>query len=305
MRAPLQSEYPATLPSPLKPDALASLIETRSTAHIAGLYRNDLNYDPDFEGLREIALYECAATGYRFFYPFTLEGKESLYRAIENFDWCYEEGKWEHCWVAEQIADSASVLDVGCGRGAFLSKVKSPDITGIELNKSAAAFARKRGISVVETLLGEHAKDRPAAYDVVTAFQVVEHIADPLPFLRDCITVLKPGGLLIIAVPNNDAFIRFADLPLNQPPHHVGLWAPKSLAALADLLPLRLEALVEEPLREVDWYIGVMEDRYLPAGRLKRSLYHRLGGHEIVKRFVEENRESISGHTVIGKYRKT
>jgi SAM-dependent methyltransferase len=156
----------------------------------------------------------------------------------------------------------------------------------------------------VEALIGDHAKDRPAAYDVITAFQVLEHIANPLPFLGDCITALKPGGLLIIAVPNNDAFIRFADLPLNQPPHHVGLWSPKSLAALEQLLPIRLDAITEEPLRELDWYIAVMEDRYLPVGKLQRSLYHRLGGHKIVRRFVEENRETISGHTVIAKYRK-
>ena len=87
---------------------------------------------------------------------------------------------------------------------------------------------RERGITVVEELLSDHSK----TYDVVTAFQVLEHIADPLPFLKNCIDALNPGGLLVIAVPNNDAFIRFADLPLNEPPHHVGLWSPRSLASL-------------------------------------------------------------------------
>jgi hypothetical protein len=137
-----RTSYPDAIPSPLEPDAPARLLETRSTKHIASLYIRDLNYDPtpDFDGVSEIALYECSVTRYRFFYPFTLEGKESLYRAIEKFDWCYEEGKWEHIWVADQIPDNAAVLDVGCGRGAFLAKVKSPDRTGIELNKSAAGL---------------------------------------------------------------------------------------------------------------------------------------------------------------------
>jgi 2-polyprenyl-3-methyl-5-hydroxy-6-metoxy-1,4-benzoquinol methylase len=299
------TEFPETMPCPLAADAPAIFIETRSTAHIAGLYIRDLNYDPtpDFNGLPEIALYECEATGYRFFYPFTLEGKECLYRAIEHFDWCYEEGKWEHEITANAVPETASVLDVGCGRGAFLSKVRAPDKIGIELNKSAAAFARKRGIAVVESLIGDHAKERPNAYDIITSFQVLEHIADPLPFLHDCLTALKPGGQLIIAVPNNDAFIRFADLPLNQPPHHVGLWSPRSLAALEALLPMRLEAIEEEPLRELDWYQQVIEHRYLPK-RWQRSVYYRLGGAKILRRFIEENRDSISGHTVIAKYRK-
>ena len=46
-----------------------------------------------------------------------------------------------------------------------------------------------------------------------------------------------------------------------------------------------------------------MEDRYVPAG-IARSVYYRLGGAKVFRRFIEENRESISGHTVIGKYRK-
>jgi 2-polyprenyl-3-methyl-5-hydroxy-6-metoxy-1,4-benzoquinol methylase len=291
--------YAATLPSPLEPSAGARLIETRSTAHIARLYADQFGYAADFAGLDEIAVYECEATGYRFFYPFTLEGKEDLYRALEKTDWCYEEDKWEHNIVASRIPETASLLDIGCGRGAFLSKVRSPHKTGIELNKSAAAFARARGIAVAESLVQDH----EGAYDYVTAFQVLEHIADPMPFLRSCLAVLKPGGSLIIAVPNNDAFIRIADLALNQPPHHVGLWSPRSLAALETLLPIELVSIEEEPLRETDWYQQVIEERYLPR-KWQRSLYYRLGGSKVVRRFIEENRDSISGHTVIARFAK-
>ena len=284
------------------------IVETRSAAHIAQLYIKELNYDPtpDFGGISEIAVYECEVTSYRFFYPFTLEGKESLYRAIEQFDWCYEEDKWEHSSVAAKIPENAAVLDVGCGRGAFLAKVlkdRSRDVTGIELNKSAAAFARERGITVVESLIGDHAEECASAYDVVTAFQVLEHVADPLKFVNNCTKALKPGGLLVIAVPNNDAFLRFADLALNQPPHHVGLWCPRSLTALAALLPLDLEAIEEEPLRELAWYQQVIERHYLPK-RWQRTLYYRLGAPRIFARFIEENRATISGHTVIARYRK-
>jgi 2-polyprenyl-3-methyl-5-hydroxy-6-metoxy-1,4-benzoquinol methylase len=216
--------------------------------------------------------------------------------------------KWEHEAVAKRIPRGASVLDIGCGRGAFLAKVKqhrSDKVTGIELNKSAAKFARERGISVVETLIGDHAKQNSGAYDVVTAFQVLEHIADPMPFLRDCISAVKVGGLLILAVPNNAAFLRFdRNTILNQPPHHVGLWTPRSLAALADLLPIEIQGIEEEPLRELDWYQAVMEQRYLPKS-WQKSIYHKLGGHKIMKRFVAENAQSISGHTVIAVFRRT
>lgn len=220
LQSRISPAYAETIPSPLDPAHSAILVETRPTAPIAAAYLRDFDYDcsEDFAGLEEIAVYECSATGYRFFYPYSLQGKEKLYRAIEDTDWCYEEAKWEHVAVADLIAEDASVLDIGCGRGAFLSKLKTARATGIELNKSAAEFARQRDIEVVESLIATHAAERPEAYDVVTAFQVLEHIADPMPFLRDCLAALKPGGLFVLAVPNNDA-------------HSLCRFAPKSASA--------------------------------------------------------------------------
>jgi 2-polyprenyl-3-methyl-5-hydroxy-6-metoxy-1,4-benzoquinol methylase len=259
------------------------------------LYAEQLGYDADFGGLMKSRSMNARRPDTASSIPSRWKGRRSLYRALEKTDWCYEEDKWEHNTVAARIPESASLLDIGCGRGAFLSKVRSPHKTGIELNKSAAAFARARGITVAESLIQDH----EGAYDYVTAFQVLEHIADPMPFLRSCLKVLKPGGSLIIAVPNNDAFIRFAELPLNQPPHHVGLWSPQSLAALETLLPMRLESIEEEPLRELDWYQQVMESRYLPR-RWQRSLYY-LGGQKIVRRFLDENRQTLAAQNSRGQ----
>jgi SAM-dependent methyltransferase len=298
--------FAPVIPSPLDPDSSAILRETRDTADLAARYLRGYGYDcsEDFAGLSEIAIYECQRTGYRFYYPYHLEGKEKLYRSIEDDDWCYEEAKWEHSTIANIIPETASVLDIGCGRGAFLSKLKTPHRTGIELNKSAAAFTRKRGIDVAEELIGEHAEKYPVSYEVVTAFQVLEHVADPMPFLNSCIAALKPGGMLVIAVPNNDTHLRFVQnlMPLNQPPHHVGLWAPDSLSALSELLPINLMAVIEEPLRELGWYQGIMEDRYL--NRWQRAIYRRIGGPKIFARLIEENARSISGHTMIGLFTK-
>lgn len=301
--------FPSTVSSPIDPAARAQLVETRPTAPIAALYKERFGYNAseDFEGLTDIAIYECEASGYRFFYPHSLEGKEKLYRAIEDLEWTYQEDQWEHDVAAASVPKDARVLDIGCGRGAFLAKVKerrSDDVMGIELNKSAAAFTRSRGISVAESLIGDHARENAQSYDVVTAFQVLEHVADPMPFLRDAVAALKPGGLLIIAVPNNDGFQRFDHTDvLNQPPHHVGLWRPKSLGALVDYLPLTLQSIEEEPLRELEWYRQVMEHRYLPK-RWQRSLYYRFGGDRIVARYIAENAQSISGHTMMGIFRR-
>ena len=66
--------------------------------------------------------------------------------------------------------------------------------------------------------------------------------------LNDCLNALRPGGILILGVPNNDGLIGFADAPLNMPPHHMGLWKKKSLVALTQVFPLDLKVVEVEPL---------------------------------------------------------
>jgi SAM-dependent methyltransferase len=297
---------PSTLASPLtgRKDA-ATLVKAQPSADIVRRYREEFGYDAahSFAGVPEAGLYECGDTGYQFFYPFSMTGDESLYRTLEANDWNYKEGKWEHDTALAHVPAGSRVLDIGCGRGSFLHRAQSQGatVTGIELNRSAAAAARARGIEVVEGLLQEHARQRPAFYDVVASFQVLEHVPDPRAFVEDCMRVLRPRGRLILGVPNNDGFLRHADAPLNGPPHHMGLWNRRSLAALAQLFPLELRTFEVEPLAEVDWYQAVMERRYL-QGRWRRSLYYRLGGARLFKRYLAENAATIAGHTLLAVF---
>ncbi len=297
---------PSTLSSPLtgRRDA-ATLVKSMPSAEIVRRYREAFGYDAahSFAGVPEVGQYQCGDTGYGFFFPFSMAGDESLYRTLEKNDWNYKEDKWEHDAALAHVSPGWRVLDVGCGRGSFLHKAQAlgARVTGIELNRSAAAAARARGIEVVEGLLQAHARERPGYYDVVASFQVLEHVADPRTFVEDCIRALRPRGRLILGVPNNDGFLRYADAPLNGPPHHMGLWNRRSLGALAQLFPLDPRSFEVEPLAEVDWYQAVMERHYL-RGRWQRSLYYRLGGARVVKRYLAENAATIAGHTLLAVF---
>src|SRR6185369_17665716 len=101
-----------------------------------------------FDGVPAISIFECCASGYRFYYPFSLTGKESLYRHLQQFDWNYKPTKWEYDAALAQLAKGSRVLDVGCGRGAFLSIAAKAgfDAHGLELNKSAADAAIENGL---------------------------------------------------------------------------------------------------------------------------------------------------------------
>jgi 2-polyprenyl-3-methyl-5-hydroxy-6-metoxy-1,4-benzoquinol methylase len=300
---------PPSIASPLTGRESAAQLKRRvPSSSIVARYRQEFGYDAEryFVDLPEVGVYECVDTGFRFYFPFSIAGDETLYRKLQEFEWNYQNDKWEHNIALKWLRSGQRVLDVGCGEGAFLNKAKQlgATVTGIELNKSAAAVARKKGIEVKEEMLDAHASMHAEHYDVVTSFQVLEHIAEPQPFIADCLRVLKPGGRLIYGVPNDESFLKFADAPLNGPPHHMGLWTRDSLTALCKLFPLELHSFEIEPLHDVDWYQAVMEARYLP-GKWQRRLYFRLGGNRLFNRFLKENADHIAGHTVVAAFTKT
>jgi SAM-dependent methyltransferase len=280
------------------------LSHTIPSSQLVDAYLQRYGYDAShcFRGVPLVGLYQCD-TGFGFYYPFSVAGDESLYRCLEKFDWNYKEHKWEYQAALAYIQAGDNVLDVGCGEGKFLRKAreKGAKASGIELNRQAAQLARDKGLCVHEELLDHHQSAKP--YDVVTSFQVLEHVVNPIALIEGCMRLLQPGGTLIVGVPNNDSFLRFdADNYLNNPPHHMGLWNRSSLTALAQITNLDIRTVETEPLAETDWYQAVMEKRYL--GPWQRRLYFRLGFAKVFERYVRENAPAIAGHTIIAVYRK-
>src|ERR1041384_7953987 len=104
-----------TLASPLtRREAGATLMRRIASAPIVEKYQKSFGYDAQryFSGLPEIGLYECQDTGFRFFFPFSLVGDESLYRTLEQFPWNYKEDKWEHNAALMHVKKGQRVLDV-------------------------------------------------------------------------------------------------------------------------------------------------------------------------------------------------
>ncbi len=99
---------------------------------------------------------------------------------------------------------SGSLLDVGCSLGLFLRWARQAgfETAGVELSPPAAKFARERlGLNVHCGTL-QDAPFAPASFDVVTFWDVLEHVADPYDNLRRARELIKPGGLLVVRVPN-------------------------------------------------------------------------------------------------------
>lgn len=117
--------------------------------------------------------------------------------------------------ITQLITSKTAVLDVGCSTGHFLAALKGKvkKRVGLELGRDAAAFIRKRLDFKVYTESIERARINEGPFDLITSFQVLEHIEDPLSFLRGIARNLKHDGSLYLELPNlSDALLSVFDV---------------------------------------------------------------------------------------------
>ncbi|HEV2836966.1 MAG TPA: class I SAM-dependent methyltransferase [Pyrinomonadaceae bacterium] len=96
----------------------------------------------------------------------------------------------------------ARILDVGCGTGANLLMLSQyGDAEGVDVSEDALAFCRERGLDQVKQGAGEDLPYEDSTFDLVTAFDVVEHMDDDLAGLKEMFRVLRPGGHVLLFVP--------------------------------------------------------------------------------------------------------
>lgn len=106
--------------------------------------------------------------------------------------------------VLKLVPPGSRMLDVGCGSGDILvlAAERGLQVTGVEFAPEAVAYAREaRGLDVRQGTL-EDARFEDASFDVVTMWHVLEHVPDPVGTLREVRRVLKPGGAVVVQVPN-------------------------------------------------------------------------------------------------------
>jgi len=144
---------------------------------------------------------------------------------------------WKRRLMLRFLPPGGSVLDVGCGSGEFLNSIKHIyRVEGIEPEPDAVEFARRKlGLSVQAGILGEVALAADS-HNFVTMWHALEHIPQPLEALEIVHSLLKPEGLLLIAVPNIrsfDAEYYAADWAPLDAPRHLWHFQPDSLTAVA------------------------------------------------------------------------
>jgi len=256
----------------------------------------------EFHGVEEIGRYRCLDTGLGFFYP-RVEASAEIYEQLARFDWYYMADKWEYRRAIKDLGQCSRILEVGCGRGDFLRKLSGRpgmQVMGTELNLQAAAEARSAGFLVQGEGMDRLVSERRGYFDAVCAFQVLEHIAQPRPFIETCLALLKPGGLLVFCVPDCGGYLQHGRNILNLPPHHQLWWTKQSLLALQGIFPLRVKTVRYERLAEYhcDALFTIFKHRLLKATPLlAKLLFNRLAA-PVLHQFLKMGRRMFRGQSI-------
>ena len=114
----------------------------------------------------------------------------------------------KHLRIVQKYAQSGRLLDVGCASGLFLLHARRAgwDVTGIEPNEKLCEDARKRlkGQGQVQCVPLEAAQ-LDGGFDVISLWDVLEHVPGPRSFLELCHHLLQLGGYLFLNVPDLDS----------------------------------------------------------------------------------------------------
>lgn len=302
-----------------------TVLEKLSTSDIARCY--EPFYEPaltdsviqNLQGQRKLSYCHCKQCDLRYFSP-PVTGTVHYYNAIQRFPWYYLEDKPEYEVAKKWISSADRVLEVGCGSGAFSRHITVRHYTGLEFNDEAVRSATQRGLHVENGSIEQHSVRHEGQYDVVCAFQVLEHVAPVRNFIAASVRGLKIGGLLIYCVPSEESYISLLqNAVMNLPPHHVTRWTDEALKSIARLFPLELVAIEHERLADFhkSTYTFVLVLRMLSrlmhrktqaldlsrSQRLLTSIAWRLG--KILEKGLDDSSLLPRGHSVTAVFRKT
>ncbi len=137
----------------------------------------------------------------------------------------------------EPYRKNNKILDVGCGRGWFLLEAQKRgwEVYGTEYSKAAVNICKKNRIKIKEGALDEAFFD-DGSFDVITSFEVIEHINNPNEELRHLYKFLRQGGLFYCTTPNFNSILRYylrTEYNIIGYPEHLSYFTKATLNKLA------------------------------------------------------------------------
>tara|TARA_B100001057_G_C22786188_1_gene925657 strand:- start:215 stop:1096 length:882 start_codon:yes stop_codon:yes gene_type:complete len=189
------------------------------------------------------------------------------------------EGRWNDIYnnfleINKDIKNGGSILDIGCGwaQALLFFKKKGLDCYGFDPAIEAVEYGCKNGLKIKHAGLGGMNVFDDKKFDMVTMFNVLEHLADPVKSIEQIKDILKPNGILAIDVPNefNDFQTTGRDVHgLNDwwiaPPNHLNYFSKDSLVNFLQSLGFSVQ--ISESSFPLEMFL-LFGENYVKDGKL-------------------------------------
>lgn len=192
----------------------------------------------------------CRECGFAFGSPF-VGGDEEFYCLLHE-QRGYPAWRWDYDIAITEAVNKFNggrILDIGAGVGNFLKRLdRSWERYALEGSDLTRGDLESAGLRVFRDL-GEAADLHAGEFQVITIFQVLEHLAEFELVLSQCRRLLGADGRLVVTVPDGDAMIRQECLTgcADMPPNHLSKWTPSSLGRILSSAGFEVGKVVAEP----------------------------------------------------------
>lgn len=141
-------------------------------------------------------------------------------------------------WLLDRAPAGGKLLDIGCAIGQFLgfARERGFEAEGLEIDRRCVEYAAQQGIQGVKEGVFDdaYAAAHEGQYSAISMFDVLEHVEDPARTVAGIKKALKPGGHILLCVPNNERPVVFGRDLWDYPPHHLTRWKAKSMRTLLE-----------------------------------------------------------------------
>jgi 2-polyprenyl-3-methyl-5-hydroxy-6-metoxy-1,4-benzoquinol methylase len=188
-------------------------------------------------------MFRCPDCAVEFSDPMqTAQGDARIATVYEGRTQCVGQylGWFHQEFLHARPARGGRLLDVGCGTGDFVAAAGrcGYDAMGIDTDREAVQAGRShyRDLPLFCMRAEDFLQQEPRQYDVITFFEVLEHLENPSGFIAMVRAHLKASGWMALSVPNNDsrllAVYRRLTRVIDYPPHHLTRWTKQGLTRL-------------------------------------------------------------------------
>lgn len=253
-------------------------------------------------------LYHCRACELMFWQPMKSPGPQ-WWRA--SLDLTPFRPAWLFHWAQKQFlrdmpARGGKLLDIGCGVGDFLSAAQNNgySVAGIDFTPEFIEIARRRFdfkevyALTLDEFVAEKSDNR---YDVITFFEVMEHLDNITDFLHLVKVLLKPGGYIACSVPNRERWRFVSPEEWDYPPNHFTQWNRRALVNLFNSCGFSVSSIKTQPLAPLDYGWSNLVSNKLGIQQLGMALARRLRARSVNQGGVPQRSASSTMSGIIAK----